>query len=113
MSHKILTSYEIPAIDGRLIRRFRKAKQMSQERLAEPVEVTPETINRVENRVGYTPSKSTLERIAKALDIPPVNFFHPQELDIFLAGRIPAQELPELEDSEAPASLEMPEDDPP
>ena len=104
MSGKIPPIYKIPVIDGRLIRRFRKAKQMSQERLAALVDVAVETINRVENRVGYTPSNSTLERIAQKLDIPPVNFFHPQELDIFLAGRLPAQELPELEEPEAPAA---------
>jgi transcriptional regulator with XRE-family HTH domain len=50
------------------------AAGITQERLAELVELSIETIGKVERGVA-APSFDTVERIAKALDLPPLTLF--------------------------------------
>ena len=51
------------------LKHYRKAKNISQEKLAEMSKVDPRTINRIEKEPGYVPSGKTLEKIASALEI--------------------------------------------
>lgn len=59
---------------GKRIAEFRRAAHLTQERLAEQVHVTPETISRVE-RGATSPSVGTLARIAQVLNLDVGAFF--------------------------------------
>ena len=49
------------------VRQFRKQKQLSQQALADLVEVSRQTVNMIENQ-DYNPTLSLCIRLAKALD---------------------------------------------
>ena len=49
------------------VRQFRKQKQLSQQALADLVEVSRQTVNMIENQ-DYNPNLSLCIRLAKALD---------------------------------------------
>lgn len=49
------------------VRQFRKQKQLSQQALADLVEVSRQTVNMIENQY-YNPTLSLCIRLAKALD---------------------------------------------
>lgn len=59
---------------GSNIRHHRRAKGMTQEAVAERVEVSIETIGKIERGVA-APSFDTVERIAAALELPPLALF--------------------------------------
>jgi len=59
---------------GTSVRHHRRAAGMTQERLAELVEVSIETIGKIERGVA-APSFDTAEKIASALDLPAVALF--------------------------------------
>jgi transcriptional regulator with XRE-family HTH domain len=59
---------------GTSVRHHRRAAGMTQERLAELVEVSIETIGKIERGVA-APSFDTVEKIASALDLPAVALF--------------------------------------
>ena len=65
---------------GARIREFRKAKNLTQEQLAEIICVEPRHISRMEGGYSY-PSIDRLEKIAVALDIPLKDFFDFMHLD--------------------------------
>lgn len=59
---------------GISVRHHRRAADMTQERLAELVDVSIETIGKIERGVA-APSFDTVEKIAAALDVPPPALF--------------------------------------
>lgn len=59
---------------GANIRHHRRSKGMTQEALAERVDVSIETIGKIERGAG-APSFDTVERIAAALSLPPLALF--------------------------------------
>ena len=61
-----------------LVRQFRKQKGLSQQELAQLVEVSRQTINLIENQ-DYNPTLALCIRIAKALDVDLNKLFWEQE----------------------------------
>ena len=61
------------------IRRIRKEKGFSQEKLAEACDTATSYIGLMEI-YRNVPKLSTIERIARALDVDPLDFFHPDPL---------------------------------
>lgn len=59
---------------GRRVRQLRRQKDMTQEELAEAINVSPEFISNLERGIN-APSFDTLERLAEALDVAPVELF--------------------------------------
>jgi transcriptional regulator with XRE-family HTH domain len=59
---------------GAQVRHHRRARDLTQEDLAQRVEVSIETIGKIERGVA-APSFDTVERIAAALDLPPLALF--------------------------------------
>jgi transcriptional regulator with XRE-family HTH domain len=68
---------------GARIRIIRKAKQVTQEALAEQVEIEPKSLGRIEKGANL-PSLQTLNRVADALGVSIADFFAPsnQTLDV-------------------------------
>lgn len=65
---------QLPLLFGKNVRNHRKALKLTQEQLAERVDVTMETIGKIE-RGAATPTFATAEKIAEALGVPaPVLF---------------------------------------
>ena len=60
------------------VRQFRKQKGLSQQELAQLVEVSRQTINLIENQ-DYNPTLALCIRIAKALDVDLNKLFWEQE----------------------------------
>ena len=60
------------------VRQFRKQKRLSQQELAQLVEVSRQTINLIENQ-DYNPTLALCIRIAKALDVDLNKLFWEQE----------------------------------
>ena len=60
------------------VRQFRKQKRLSQQELAQLVEVSRQTINLIENQ-DYNPTLALRIRIAKALDVDLNKLFWEQE----------------------------------
>lgn len=65
---------ELKKIYGSNVRHHRKAAGLTQEALAEKSEISIEMMGRLE-RGEASPSFETIERIASALDLPPLAFF--------------------------------------
>lgn len=63
---------------GARLRAFRQERKLTQEQIAEAIERTPEAISNIE-RGQSLPSLDTLERLAKALDVPLAEFFDKDE----------------------------------
>jgi len=59
---------------GANVRNHRKARGLTQEELAERVELSMETIGKIERGVA-APSFDTAEKLALALDVPPLALF--------------------------------------
>ena len=59
---------------GLRIRAFRQTRRMTQEQVAEAIERTPEAVSNIE-RGQSLPSLDTLERLARALEVPLADFF--------------------------------------
>ncbi len=59
---------------GKRIRYIRKMRGLTQEQLSEMVALEPASLSSIEVGRAF-PSLVTLERLAKALDVEPVNFF--------------------------------------
>lgn len=59
---------------GKRVRQLRRQKDLTQEELAELVGVSAEFISNLERGIN-APSFDTLERIAEALDVAPVELF--------------------------------------
>ena len=57
------------------IRRYRKEKNLSQDRLSKEAEVAYNTIVKIESGENPNPTVDTLERIAKALGVSIENLF--------------------------------------
>lgn len=55
---------------SKTIRRLRKEKRLSQERLARLADVSNNTIVNIEANKQINPTINTLKKIAKALDVP-------------------------------------------
>jgi transcriptional regulator with XRE-family HTH domain len=51
------------------IKRFRTAKKLSQEQLAQKAGITYSTVAKLESGANRNPTVNTLQRIAKALDV--------------------------------------------
>jgi len=51
------------------IRRIRKAKGLSQDRLSKKADLALNTIAKIETSEGVNPTVETLQKIAKALDV--------------------------------------------
>ena len=83
--------YNVPRVQGSLIRAARKARGFSQEQLAEMVVVDPSKIGRIERSQGlsdhYVPDVWTIEKIAEILDVPPINFYDIVEIERFMSGK--------------------------
>lgn len=84
---------------GQKIRKARRAKDMTQEELANKVGVTKATINRYETGVITQIPRSKIELLAQALEMSPVDFFNYQAvLDNFTAKmRATKEEIAQLE----------------
>ena len=65
---------ELKQAFGASVRHHRRAKGMTQEVLAERVDLSMETIGKIERGVA-APSFETAERIAEALNLPPLALF--------------------------------------
>lgn len=65
---------------GARIKELRKSRNLSQEALAEVIEVEPRHLSRIEVGKSY-PSLDRLERISKALDVPLKDFFEFMHLE--------------------------------
>jgi transcriptional regulator with XRE-family HTH domain len=65
---------DLKTIFGTAVRNQRKARGLTQEALAERVELSIETIGKIERGVA-APSFETVENIAAALDVSPVALF--------------------------------------
>lgn len=65
---------ELRQVFGAGVRHHRRAQGMTQERLATLVDLSIETIGKIE-RGSAAPSFDTVERIASALNLPPVALF--------------------------------------
>lgn len=72
---------ELKQVFGSNVRQHRRAARMTQERLAEAVEVSVETIGKIERGVA-APSFETVERIAAALEVSPLVLFGMAELAV-------------------------------
>ena len=68
------------ALLGARIREFRKAKNLTQEQLAEIIGVEPRHMSRMEGGYSY-PTIDRLEKIAEALNVPLKDFFDFMHLD--------------------------------
>jgi transcriptional regulator with XRE-family HTH domain len=71
---------EINEVFGRNVRKYRRAKGLSQEKLAEAIEKTFHTISNIERGASST-KISTAEEIAAALEVPLT--------DLFAVGPVP------------------------
>ena len=67
------------ALIGEKIKEIRRAKKISQEKLAEMISMNHRTINRIEN-CHTMPTLETLDKIAAALNVNPGDFFQTQTL---------------------------------
>lgn len=67
---------DISEIYGANLRKYRKEKNLSQEKLADSVNVTARFISQVETGQSF-PSKQNIEMIAAVLGIPSFMFFNP------------------------------------
>ena len=65
---------------GERIKELRKKRQISQEQLAEKIQIDAKNLSRIEVGRGY-PSLDTLEKISVALDVEMRDFFEFQHLD--------------------------------
>jgi transcriptional regulator with XRE-family HTH domain len=65
---------ELKQAFGARVRHHRRAKGMTQEELAERLDLSMETIGKIERGVA-APSFETAERIAEALNLPPLALF--------------------------------------
>ncbi len=65
---------------GERIKELRKKRQMSQEQLAEKIQIDAKNLSRIEVGRGY-PSLDTLEKIAKVLDVEMRELFDFQHLE--------------------------------
>ncbi|MFN8458455.1 MAG: helix-turn-helix transcriptional regulator [Anaerolineae bacterium] len=65
---------KLRSLFGKRVRQLRRLKDMTQEELAEAVGISPEFISNLERGVN-SPSFDTLEKLAEALDVAPVEFF--------------------------------------
>lgn len=71
---KYMVNDEIKVNFGKKVKFYRKQKELTQEKLAELAETTPQTLSGIET--GYSfPSYHLLCRIMKALDERPARFF--------------------------------------
>lgn len=68
---------ELQAIFGANVRNHRKSKNLTQEALAERVDVSMETIGKIE-RGAAAPTFATAQRIADALEVPVTTLFGSQ-----------------------------------
>jgi len=76
---------EVERLIGRRIASLRKERNLTQARLAESIDVTTETVSRLERGVSM-PSLKTLEGISNVLDVPLkdlFNFKHPKNTKKF------------------------------
>lgn len=65
---------ELKKLFGKRVQALRFSAKMTQENLADEVGVTVESISNIERGV-YGPSFNTLEKLAKALNVPVKNLF--------------------------------------
>lgn len=69
---------QLPILFGKNVRNYRKANGLTQEQLAKRVNVSMETIGKIE-RGAAAPTFTTAERIAEALDVPVAVLFGADE----------------------------------
>jgi transcriptional regulator with XRE-family HTH domain len=60
---------------GQRLKELRKAKNLTQERLAELLEVSVESVSNMERGI-YAPSFETLEKLSAALNVPVKELFN-------------------------------------
>ena len=75
-----------PEPQGHLVRHFRKAAGLSQEKLAALAGVNVMTVRRIETGSSATSHLTTM-LVAQALQVEPANFYDLDHLQVFLAGR--------------------------
>lgn len=63
---------------GRIVKKFRKEKNLTIKELAEKVNITPSMLSQIERGIA-NPSLNTVRGISKALDVPLFKFFMEQE----------------------------------
>lgn len=71
---------QLPTLFGKNVRNCRKARKLTQEQLAERVDVSMETIGKIERGVA-APTFATAERIAEALGVPVAVLFGASEAE--------------------------------
>lgn len=71
---------QLPILFGKNVRNYRKTRKLTQEQLAERVDVSMETIGKIERGVA-TPTFATAEKIARALDVPAAVLFGVRETE--------------------------------
>lgn len=91
---------------GSRIRQIRKAEKLSQERLAEKVGMTRESISRMESGV-LQPSLNTLSALSAALNVNAKDLFDFKGPVVFRGGKLEAKQRKECLDSITATIKEM------
>ncbi len=84
---------------GRVVRKARKSKNLSQEILADRVKVCKRTIIDIENNAG-NPKFQILCRLVKELDLPLYQLFYPEMSENFEIKNVLIQEINSCTESE-------------
>lgn len=88
----------VPQPKGYLLRLFRTRAGLTQEELADAAKVNIKTLRRAE---GGQVTEYTLLCLSRALAVPPVNFYDPEEMKAFLGGRLADGDGPGLDELRA------------
>jgi len=72
---KTTKKYDIKKMLGANIKLIRKKRKMTQERLAELIDIAPPNISYIENG-KFAPSIETLQKIAAALEVEPYELYY-------------------------------------
>ena len=95
-------AYRLPKVQGSRVAFFRKRAGLSQDELSQMAGMTA-AVGRIERSSAsgssYSPTQVAIEQIAKALEVAPVNFYNPADIQKFTAGQIPPHDLVGCEDN--------------
>lgn len=72
---------DIKKIFGENLKKYRKLKKFTQEKLSEKIDISPKHLSLVENGAAFV-SAEVIERLSEVLKVPAASFFYNEEENV-------------------------------